>query len=389
MKESLLITDVKISTFLKDAFITTSTVIKISVFAILMLIGSKAYATDWWNMSDANFAKKYASKAFSSRIEDQSQIAWMLFARVNKQKKLKGKLFSSWELWPSNDDTFSPAVPKFKSLNKIRTRPHLQVPKLFRGIKSNKSLGHLSLPPSKGGEEVTRNLLSYGYIMRNGLNSRAGVWKRLSKSTKVDFPIGTVEIKADWSATAINGAYQITDPTTRITYSLLGLHIMAKMKPTPADPFRSESPSWFWTTFEFKGNKGLANAQSLITYKDVLSRSKILALLSKSGLGKTNFVNYSSNGTQIRFSDKKYSNIILGNTTMEDFAGLPNPGEPGKWTKWESSCHTCHAITSGNPRTSQFYPFPSSPYPTGKVTYKNIDSYIPLDFVWSIYFHAR
>ncbi|GAA6133923.1 hypothetical protein NBRC116188_07120 [Oceaniserpentilla sp. 4NH20-0058] len=349
-----------------------------------------ASGADWWNISDDAFANEYVNEAFSEDIEQQSEVAWMLFARVNQQVQDQGKTLSVWETWPSNQNTFSPAVPKFTFDNKVRARPHLQLPKLMKGMTPKEQL---AAPPVNGGEEVTRNMFSYDYIMAKGLNSKAGVLKFLSGSnTKVDFPIGTVEIKADWETQAIEGAYQFVDTENNVTYSLVGLHIMAKMQPTPENPFYSETPSWFWTTFEFKGNPGLANAQNLITYKDALSSSKAQMLLQQAGLADTAFVNYVSNGTQIRYSDAQHPDIILGNTKMEAFAGSPDQNDPSTWTKWNSSCHTCHGTTSAKIDTSgstpmvKFYPFT---VPVGKITYQDIDQYTSMDFVWSIAFYAQ
>jgi hypothetical protein len=351
--------------------------------ASLMLTSCRTTATNWWSISDKDFAEHYVEKAFSSNLADQSSVAWMLFLRVNQQKQSNGKVWSEWELWPSNDDTFNPIVEEFAPENKVRTRPDLQAPKLFRALLH----AQLSVPPDSGGEEVTRNSLSYRYILDRGLNTKAGVWKVLSSENPiVDFPIGTIEIKADWSAMAVPGTYQITDSTNQITYSLLGLHIMAKMAPVPKEPFFSEQSSWFWTTFEFNGNPGLANAQSLVTYRDALATTQRDDLLSQAGLSDTPFVNYRCNGTQIRYSDQQHPEIILGNTTMEDFAGVPKDSPPAGWSSWNSSCHTCHGTTSGNPETKEFYPFT---VPVGKITDSNITTFTPLDFVWSIAFHAK
>ncbi|CUS42978.1 MAG: hypothetical protein VB954_12210 [Thalassolituus sp.] len=352
----------------------------------MLLVSACTQAQDWWTMSDADFAAEYSTMALNDDVEGQSEVAWMLFSRVNQRVNFNGKDFSQWEIWPSNEDTFSPAVKAFSVENKVRTRPHLQEPKIFLAAQHQPMAAKFSMPPNDGGEEVTRNLISYKYIMQKNLNSKAGVWNTLSTSPKIDFPIGTVEIKGDWVNSAVDGAYQLVDSTTNTTYSLLGLHIMAKMAPTPDDPFHSETPSWFWTTFEFKGNPGLANAQSLITYPDQLSQAQYTKMLVQSGLGKTAFVNYRSNGTQIRYSDAKNPNIILGNTKMEDFAGVPDGSSPDKWTAWNSSCHTCHGTTSGNPTIKAFYPFTVS---TGKITDPKIDKFTSLDFVWSIAFHAR
>ena len=328
-------------------------------------------------MSDEQFATQYAGQAFSSDPAQQSMFAWMVFARVNQQKSYSGSTFSAWELWPSNHDTFSPAVAAFKPANKVRTRPHLQAPKI------SKHLSLLSSPFPSAGEEVTRNMLSYDYIVGKGLNTKVGVWAYLSSSNPtVNLPIGAVEVKGDWANGAITDAYQITDPTTSATYSLVGLHLMVKVAATPQDPFSSETPSWFWTTFEFNNNAGLANARTLITYGNALSVSQSNTLLTQAGLGNSAFTNYSSNGTQIRFSDAQNPTIILGNTKMEGFAGSPNG--PSKWTKWNSSCHTCHGEASGKPSSSTTGQFQAFNVSTGKLDLSLFVGYSSLDFIWSI-----
>jgi hypothetical protein len=360
-------------------------------FTLLVLTPDRSFAADWWTISDKDFATEFATQATSETIKDQSNVAWMLFARVNQPVQNQGQTVSQWEMWPSNDDTFSPAVALFKAETKVRTRPHLQAPKTAKIEGKTKAVHLFSLPPSGGGEEVTRNLDSYTYIIQNGLQTQAGVKQFLaSPNPKADLPIGAVEIKASWVPGKTDGAYQFTGSTG--TYSLLGIHIMAKVKPGPADPFSSEDPSWFWTTFEFKGNPGLANAQGLLTYKDALPPADAMALLTQAGLGQSPFANYKCNGTQIRFSDAKNKKILLGNTQMEPFNFTPTNAGPAQWKTWNISCHTCHATASANPKTPAFF-FPFSnvqikggggPIPAGQMT-----GYQPLDFIWSIPFYAR
>ena len=361
------------------------------LFTLFVLIPDRSLAADWWTLSDKDFATEFAKQATSDTIKDQSNVAWMLFARVNQPVQNQGQTVSQWEMWPSNDDTFSPAVALFKAEAKVRTRPHLQAPKTAKIQGKTKAVHLFSLPPSGGGEEVTRNMDSYTYITQNGLQTQAGVKKFLaSPNPKADLPIGAVEIKASWAPGKTEGAYQFTGTTG--TYSLLGIHIMAKVKPAPADPFSSEDPSWFWTTFEFKGNPGLANAQGLLTYKDALPPADAMALLTQAGLGQSPFANYKCNGTQIRFSDAKNKKILLGNTQMEPFNFTPTNAGPAQWKTWNISCHTCHATASANPKTPDFF-FPFSdvqikggggPIPAGQMT-----GYQPLDFIWSIPFYAR
>ena len=144
----------------------------------------------------------------------------------------------------------------------------------------------------------------------------------LSTGPDLNFSIGSLEIKADWVVGSLPGAYTFITADGD-SFSLAGLHIAAKVAATPGDPFHSEDPSWFWTTFEFKGNPGLTNAQSFLTYKDALTRPQSLALLAQAGLDNGPFVNYVCNGTQIRYSDSTNPTIKLGNTTMENFSFLP------------------------------------------------------------------
>src|SRR5213078_3316778 len=83
------------------------------LFTLFVLSPRPSLATDWWTLSDQDFANQYAPQAFSATIKDQSSVAWMLFARVNQPTQNQGQTISQWESWPSNDETFSPAVGLF------------------------------------------------------------------------------------------------------------------------------------------------------------------------------------------------------------------------------------------------------------------------------------
>ncbi len=367
------------------------------LLAASALLAPSAYgqAPAWVTMEDKAFAQQYAKQAISDTLTDQSTVAWMLFARVNQPKQHKGSSYSTWELWPSNDDTFSPAVNAFVLANKVRNRPHLHPSKVHelimqrRGLRATQVVG-----PVKAGEEVTHNEISYHYIMSNKLNTATTAWKRLSTGPDLNFPIGAVEIKADWAVGSLAGAYTFTVADGGDSFSLVGLHIAAKVAATPGDPFHSEDPSWFWTTFEFKDNPGLANAQSFLTYHDALTRPQSLALLAQAGLEKGPFVNYVCNGTQIRYSDAKNPNIILGNTTMENFSFTPKDAtSPADWKTWSVSCHSCHGTGSatgigndgapGNLTINTWFfnnnvvgPLPPASIPNSAKSF---------DFVWSIW----
>jgi hypothetical protein len=342
--------------------------------------GSVQPGKNWWTVSDADFVTQYGNLATGTQ-EQQSQFAWMAFARANQQVTAPSnqQTFSQWELWPSNPDTFTPDVQRFDATKKVRTRPHLQpIQQLRMAMPRIKVLE--SSPFPQEGEEVTRNPLSYNYITGKGLNTQQGIVTYLSQQgNRIDLPLGAVEVKAVWVRGALPGAYQVGG------LSLTALHLMVKIKPTPSNPFTDNSPSWFWTTFELKSNRGLAAAQKLITYGDALPPGRAQMLLQDAGLGKTPFVNYVSNGQQIQFSDAKNATIILGNTQLEwPFATPPNR-DPTTWTSWSSSCHSCHAQASGVISGSGMNVFDFTA-PVGPLVGNNLPpaGYQSYDFVWAL-----
>ncbi len=304
-------------------------------------VGGVEPVNKWWSISDIDFVSQYGSLATGNQHQ-QSQFAWMTFARVNQQvtapaTQLK---FSQWELWASDSTTFTPDEPRFNAAKLNRTRPHLQPIQQLRMF-SPHSLNRELSPFPKVGQEVTRNSISYDYIMDKKLNSQIGIAAFLGQAgNKIEFPLAAIETKAVWRQGSIAGAYQLGG------LSLTGIHLMVKVKPTPKSPFTDNRPSWFWTTFELKSNDGLAAAQKFITYGDSLPANESQSLLQQAGLGPTPFINYVCNGAQIQFFDDNNSAIILGNTQLEAGFASPPVSDPTKWKKWSSSCHSCHAQAS-------------------------------------------
>lgn len=350
------------------------------LFLLLIASFCSAQTTGWWSLSDADFVAQYGKLATGTQAQ-QSQFAWMLFARANQPVTFNQQTFSQWELWPSDPDTFAPNAPAFTPANKIRTRPHLQPSRLATFARAAHRLSLVNpFPPGGGGEEVTRNPLSYDYIIGKGLNTQAGIVKYLASSAaKIDFPMGAVETKAFWVRGTVPGAYQVAG------FSLTGIHLMVKIAARPNDPFTDNTPSWFWTTFEFKNNKGLSAAQKFITYGDVLPPGGAAKLLTEAGLANTPFANYVSNGQQIQYYDAKNKTIVLGNTQIEWFLANPANQNPVTWKSWSSSCHSCHGQASGQPSGGgmTFFEFTG---PVGPLTGANLPpaGYQSLDFVWAL-----
>jgi hypothetical protein len=336
---------------------------------------------DWWTISDKDFVVQYGDLAVGTQ-QQQSQFAWMTFARVNQQVAFgtNQQKVSQWELWASDPDIFAPNVAPFAAAKKILTRPHLEPVQQFRMFSHNSAPLRELNPFPQAGQEVTRNSLSSDYIMNNHLNTQQGIATYLgTPGAKIEFPLGVVETKAFWVQGAIAGAYQFGG------FSLTGLHLMVKVKPTPANPFTDSSPSWFWTTFELNSNQGLAAAQNFITYHDALPAGAANNLMTQAGLGNTPFTNYVSNGPQIQFSDAKNQTIILGNTQLEWFFATPPSQDPTTWTKWSSSCHSCHAQASGKIRGTGMSVFRFTA-PVGPLTGAALPpaGFQPYDFVWAL-----
>lgn len=355
----------------------------------------------WWTVSDEVFARQNAKLATSDDPVERSAVAWMLFARANQPTAYENMTVTRWELWPSDVDTFHLQSQKaFKAVGKVRNQPHLQISKLAK-LRAHDP--NTNPDPGKnfnnGTEEVTRNLLSFNYITDNNLYKKAGIAQWLKSNTPVDLPIGVVETKAIWSTTPLPGAYSFAAPHDGAVYYLQSLHIMAKFAKTPQDPFTSTDASWFWTTFEFNKNPGLAHAQSLLLpTKDALPPGEVAKWLGQSGVTAAfpNLANYKCNGTQIRFVEGGKPGL-LGNTLQENFGFTPStasPNDPTQWTKWQISCHTCHGeasakLDSNGMVVTQPFGNKASPTNIGPIDPSIVNGYKSLDFNWAIDFFAK
>ena len=361
----------------------------------------------WLEKSDEKFAADCAAMAFSNSLKNRETLAWMFFVRVNQliNDPSNGGMSGSgkvpvWMAWPTDPDTFATRQPfEFSMRPRSKMKPSVEKKGLDAGQIATED-------PDSANEEVTRNKISYDYLVQNGLTTKRDVAAFFTKNDYVDMPVGSIELKASW--------LQVTEgspvPKGALTFNFdsgeywwRGLHIMVKMKSLsdPGDVFYSEDPSWFWSTFEFNDNTGIAHVRSeLITQRAPLSEKEIAALLKAGGLGGFGFDTYAPNGTQIRFTVNGTGEtpVILGHTDMEDFAGSPNTAQPRYWNRFEASCHSCHATASYNPQTQLFFPFS---VPTGALhpgyniaDKSNVVRYLgqgykPLDFMWPIAFQAK
>lgn len=398
-------------------FLTTA-ILSTSAAPALAASETCSWKTEGWlTMPDAEFAAACVDIAFGDSLEARQELAWMFFARVNQliddpaasdgdDPKKTGMSGSGqvpvWMAWPTDPDTFATAQRfDFDAPPRKAMKPSDEKKDILAGRISTED-------PDGANEEVTRNKTSYDYLIDSGLTTKRDVHAFFVEKGNdfVDMPVGSIELKASWlqvtkGSPAPEGA--LTFQFDSGEYWWRGLHIMVKMQSLSeaAEFFYSETPSWFWTTFEFNHNPGVDHVRAhLITQRadpETIPSGEILSAAGLSGFG---FDAYAPNGTQIRFTvdgDLK-TPVILGHTDMEDFAGAPNTAQPRYWTRFEASCHACHATASYNPETEAFFPFS---VPTGALDpgYNMADSkqvvrylgqgYRPLDFMWPIAFQAR
>ncbi len=366
----------------------TLTSILICCFFSVCTFGSMAtnsFADDWWSISDKQFFAEYKKLATGNQKE-RSIFAWMLFARVNQPAvDVDGDQFVAWELWATNPETFPQSGEPMWPDAKNRQEP-AYLDKVTGAI------------PAGGGEEVTRNRVDFDYITdpKRPLWTVDALREVYNNKSVVNFPIGAVEIKANWTTADGQTDWGEPAPVQPDMYQsiegigLNGIHIMAKIADTPKEPYTSPDPSWFWTTFEYYGNPGREDVLRFITHPDALTPAEVEKLIGPAGLPAELAKNYRCNGTQITFIDNGVD-VVLGNTTMEGGFGEPlssqgKPTAPAKWTKWNASCHSCHGEANMNasggrvPSPPRFLFAPI----IGAIPPGLVNNTWPMDFSWPI-----
>lgn len=408
----------------------------LSVLAATTLLSSGAMAAfhdgtdphctsdDWVSKSDADFAADCANMAFNGSLENRQKLAWMFFARLNLQlaggtRADPGRADTAplWMSWPTDQETFvADPNPDFFSEQMVDEVAKPSIPKsVLAGTFAETGKDGA---PNGGLEEVTRNKISYDYLIGDAdynLITTSGVQAYINAGNTVQMPVGSIETKAKWvpvtsPETAPEGAFvfefysqskdgSLTDPKY---YYWGGLHIMAKMQNLTegSNPFYDNSPSWFWTTFEFKGNPGVQHVMAnLISETAPVAADEVQAILGAAGIDGLGYEAYTPVGTQINFVDGEGHPVILGHTQMEDFAGTPNNAQPQYWDAFQASCHGCHASAAINPDTGVYFPFSvpkgalhpaynASSSGANAQTYYLGDGFVSLDFMWPIPFNA-
>ncbi|MFZ7089444.1 hypothetical protein [Primorskyibacter sp. 2E233] len=159
---------------------------------------SQTLDDNWLEMDDDVFAQTYADMAFGEDLKGRKQVAWMWFARVDQQ-------IAGADIHTDKDSGTAPIWMAWAT-----------DPETF----TDKPDFAYTNTPRDDPDFVTRNDILAGQI-----------------STKIK-----------------DGAlvFKFTDDDDKDVQ-----YWWAKMRALPRDPFDSDEPSWFWTTFEFTNNPGV------------------------------------------------------------------------------------------------------------------------------------
>ena len=302
-------------------------------------------------------------------MNQPDRAAWELFIDAAGYRASPGNNNARFETWASDPDTFG-ASPQWPA--EAGTGKPLVASLLGRSIRAHRTLPAAAPPAAECvakwqpgqtpciGEEVRRNRPAFDYIVQNGLYTQAGLAAAFGKP--LGFPVGAVEIKADWVPVAELQSWNGTPPDQAdslyhvntvkladgrsVAYALVALHLISK-----------QVPNWTWATFEHWKNPGRCdaigchdgygavvatvqpNAKPNQGYPDCAKSGALLAQLSEAGANPV-WQNYCLKGSQANYIGNTGEPTMLGNSVIE---GL-NAGVPVA----QSSCMTCHSLAAFN-----------------------------------------
>jgi hypothetical protein len=283
--------------------------------------------------------------------------AWRIFATLDP---LGADQPALWESWPSAADTFrkdgadpgSRRGPSHPGVERFELANPADFPNLRHIVHGRMVPVTDPLATAKRLVEVRLNATSYDFIRSHDLYTVDGQRRAVGQG-KVEFPAGSIQLKAGWQPIAETQRARYHTLTLRLAdgsthlFGLAALNIAAK---TPN--------GWLWASFEH---------------------------IDAAVAGRY----YRLRGTQTAYLDATHQPVRLGNAVLE--AGL---GE-------SASCMTCHAratlgVAGGSARLPVFAPAPpgvrrgfiGTPDPAwfGRVDAQGTwrPAFVSLDFVWSL-----
>lgn len=329
------------------------------------------------------------------------QVAWELMAQIARPAGSDNVVF---ETWASDADTF---VDKPRWPDAVRKV-------LINRVQPVNSKQQGAVSPARHcaagrvawciGKESLRNRPAFAFIVDNNLTTQRGLAVFFGRT--MDFPIDTIEVKAEWlplselkawngvSAEDAASLYYINKARfggETVPVALVALHITTKLV-----------PNWTWATFEHWKNPGRCDdegcrdtfgaAQPVVAanqkpehgYDKCAPSESLRRLFAEAGVADI-WLNYCLKGTQTDFITTTGEPTRLGNSVAETVnAGVPHG---------RSSCMTCHAEAAFDKRgkAAKADPNIGAPLPKwfiGSGT-REAPQFRQADFVWAVPFCAK
>ena len=329
------------------------------------------------------------------------QVAWELMAQIARPAGSDNVVF---ETWASDADTF---VDKPRWPDAVRKV-------LINRVQPVNSKQQGAVSPARHcaagraawciGKESLRNRPAFDFIVDNNLTTQRGLAVFFGRT--MDFPIDTIEVKAEWlplselkawngvSAEDAASLYYINKARfggETVPVALVALHITTKLV-----------PNWTWATFEHWKNPGRCDdegcrdtfgaAQPVVAanqkpehgYDKCAPSESLRRLFAEAGVADI-WLNYCLKGTQTDFITTTGEPTRLGNSVAETVnAGVPHG---------RSSCMTCHAEAAFDKRgkAAKADPNIGAPLPKwfiGSGT-REAPQFRQADFVWAVPFCAK
>jgi hypothetical protein len=354
-------------------------ILAISVALIAALIISKMLPHTVQAQGQVIVAVPAQAGAVEGKTENSDAFIWELFTEFAAPASKTRPRPVLFETWASDEDTFSKA-PHWPEASR-GLKLHGSVLAAAKAIPLDKSVPHLraqtidvacKTPPGAavGGfpttgtptpciaEQVARNRAQFDYIVKNHLNTQAGVAAAYAKDMQIDMPTASIALKGDWvplptllqwipqlgSLDNIRKLYYTTTSNS-VEYALLSLHVASR-----------QNTNWVWGTFENQMNPGRCdyigcfdsfgaetpavapNRKAYNTqYGSCPKTQKLKAMMGSANLSPV-WENYCLKSTEVDFTAADGTPYALGNSVIE--------GIVGNGTVAASSCISCHYYAS-------------------------------------------
>ena len=254
--------------------------------------------------------------------------AWKLFLAINCPAQSGTTAPLVWETWKPVGAVYLPGDQK---------PPDWSAPLPSRRLLYRQEIDSYTLLDKAGQpvlNEIRMNRCTFEYIVAKHLYSIAGQLQFFnSPGAQINFPPGSIEIKAAWlilnpndprNSTYYSIRSSVVDPsgaTHEVLAGLAGLHITSKVL-----------PNWFWTTFEHIDNQERTGVPEMTPVPPNVLAANNAAHAALPPQSVWRF--YNLRGVQLDYTDSAGHPTLLSNTLLETRFQL------------SSSCITCHNLAT-------------------------------------------